>query len=497
LKGEIESTAARKKEMETAASVIGNVIVRLKEEISSLDQQKVFMSQTRSKHEFEIDRLRSENNSDMQKVAEKTAQIAVQSKETSDQSATRSDSSDAMTILRDQLSDIKRKLNDADIRRTELLSKTKGLERDIGELQSALSVSQKTIERLRKEISETKALLDTGTAEKDNLLLEIQRITAQSCDSEELKKVSEELGELDVKKSRLNEQMKNARNDSSALAERLSEISGQKAKWEANLENVDTEIATLTESIREDYQLEYVTALPYRDETYNETTGTAENKTLKKQLRDLGPINENAENSLALHEGSYNETKRHYDDVIAAKATLETSIQNFTEQMETQFAQSFEKIKANFAEVFTMLFDGGRGKLELDRKPGESVLDAGILIEAEPPGKKLANINLLSGGERALTAIAIIFAIIKLSPMPFCVLDEVDAPLDDANARIYARFLQKFSKRTQFIIISHRKPTMELANELYGITMQEQGVSKHLSVKLSEALALANKGDSQ
>ena len=143
-----------------------------------------------------------------------------------------------------------------------------------------------------------------------------------------------------------------------------------------------------------------------------------------------------------------------------------------------------------------MLFDGGKGRLELDIMPGQSVLDAGIIIEAEPPGKKLQNITLLSGGERALTAIAIIFAIIKLHPMPFCVLDEVDAPLDDSNASIYARFLQKYSKNTQFIIISHRKPTMELADELYGITMQEQGVSKQLSIKLSDALKMAHKGES-
>ena len=122
-------------------------------------------------------------------------------------------------------------------------------------------------------------------------------------------------------------------------------------------------------------------------------------------------------------------------------------------------------------------------------------MDAGIIIEAEPPGKKLQNIDLLSGGERALTAIAIIFAIIKLNPVPFCILDEVDAPLDDSNSFVYAKYLRKFSRNTQFIIVSHRKPTMELANEIYGVTMQEKGVSKIFSVKLSEALEIADKAN--
>jgi chromosome segregation protein len=134
------------------------------------------------------------------------------------------------------------------------------------------------------------------------------------------------------------------------------------------------------------------------------------------------------------------------------------------------------------------MFEGGRGYLKLDMSQGESVLDAGIEIFAEPPGKVLNNIALLSGGERALTAIAILFAIIKLKPMPFCVLDEIEASLDDANAYLFARYLRKFSGNTQFIVITHRKPTMELADCLYGVTMQEKGVSKIVRVKLSAAL---------
>lgn len=190
----------------------------------------------------------------------------------------------------------------------------------------------------------------------------------------------------------------------------------------------------------------------------------------------------------------YIELKKNYEDVTAGKADLEATIKDLTKKMEENFTDSFEKIKVNFAEVFTELFGGGVGKLDLEITKGQSVLDAGIDISAEPPGKKLKNIDLLSGGEKALTAIAIIFAIIKLHPMPFCVLDEVDAPLDETNANRYAKYLRKFSKNTQFIIVTHRKPTMELADDLYGITMQEKGVSKFFEANMTDALKYVSAG---
>ena len=161
-------------------------------------------------------------------------------------------------------------------------------------------------------------------------------------------------------------------------------------------------------------------------------------------------------------------------------------IKDLTEEMTEKFTVSFNQINRNFNEVFAELFGGGRAKMELE--PGVDVLEAGIEIMAEPPGKKLANLAPLSGGERAMTAIAILFAIIKLNPMPFSILDEIEAALDDANARVFAQYLKKFSQFTQFIVVTHRKPTMSLCDTLFGITMQEMGVSKTVQVKLEEAV---------
>ena len=153
-----------------------------------------------------------------------------------------------------------------------------------------------------------------------------------------------------------------------------------------------------------------------------------------------------------------------------------------------QFNEGFIRINENFGKIFKELFGGGTAKLELDYEGCEDPLDANIEIIAEPPGKKLTKISLLSGGERSLTAIAILFAILRLSPMPFCVLDEIEAALDEANVQRVAKYLKRFSDETQFIMITHRKPTMEMADALYGVTMEEKGVSKLVSVKLSDVV---------
>jgi chromosome segregation protein len=179
------------------------------------------------------------------------------------------------------------------------------------------------------------------------------------------------------------------------------------------------------------------------------------------------------------------------DDLVKAKADLEKIIAEVSKEMLGRFEEKFAQIRANFIKIFKELFDGGTADLLL--LENENPLEAGVEIVAQPPEKKLQSISLLSGGERALTAIAILFAILRLKPMPFCVLDEIEAALDDANAGRFAKYLRRFSEETQFIVITHRKPTMELSDSLYGVTMEEKGVSKIVSVKLSEAVAAAEK----
>ena len=180
----------------------------------------------------------------------------------------------------------------------------------------------------------------------------------------------------------------------------------------------------------------------------------------------------------------YEFMKTQHDDMIEAEESLMKVIEELDEGMRAQFTAKFEEIKVEFDKVFKELFGGGRGTIELVE--GEDILEAGILIISQPPGKKLQNMMQLSGGEKALTAIALLFAIQNLKPSPFCLLDEIEAALDDSNVGRYANYLHKLTKHTQFIVITHRRGTMSAADRLYGITMQEKGVSTLVSVDLIE-----------
>ena len=152
--------------------------------------------------------------------------------------------------------------------------------------------------------------------------------------------------------------------------------------------------------------------------------------------------------------------------------------------MKTQFSDRFKSINENFSRVFSELFGGGKAKLSLTDP--DNVLESGIEIEAQPPGKKLQNLSLLSGGEKALSAIALLFAILNVRPTPFCILDEIEAALDDVNVYRFAEYLKRYSEKTQFIVVTHKRGTMEAADILYGVTMQEKGVSKLLTLNMDE-----------
>ncbi len=205
-------------------------------------------------------------------------------------------------------------------------------------------------------------------------------------------------------------------------------------------------------------------------------------KHLRDEIRNLGSINVDS-----IEE--YKQTKERYDFMCEQRVDLEdtmsklrNSITDMTKTMKEQFKTQFELINQNFAEVFRELFGGGNASLKLEDE--ENILECGIDITVQPPGKKLQNMTLLSGGEKAFTAIALLFAILKINPAPFCVLDEIEAALDDVNVYRYAEYLKKFAKETQFLIITHRKGTMEAADTVYGVTMEEKGISKLLSMKL-------------
>ena len=207
-------------------------------------------------------------------------------------------------------------------------------------------------------------------------------------------------------------------------------------------------------------------------------------QTLKNEIRKLGNVNVNAIEDYKNVSERYEFLKVQHDDLVEAEVTLIKIIEELDAAMRKQFQEQFSRICTEFDKVFKQLFGGGKGTLEL--MEDEDILEAGIKIIAQPPGKKLQNMMQLSGGEKALTAISLLFAIQNLKPSPFCLLDEIEAALDDSNVGRFAQYLHKLTKNTQFIVITHRRGTMTAADRLYGITMQEKGVSTLVSVDLLE-----------
>ena len=269
------------------------------------------------------------------------------------------------------------------------------------------------------------------------------------------------------------------------VQEQLFNLTKQQGKMESQSAKFRLDIESIINRLLEDYELPYSEAAAIKPkEDFDYKTASAEIKALKEKIRALGNINIDA-----IEE--YKEIKERFDflgsqsaDLKKAKTELESVITEMQEIMQMKFSKQFRIINENFNRVFGELFGGGRANLIMTDP--DNILESGIEIEAQPPGKKLQSLTLLSGGERAFTAIALLFSILDVRPTPFCILDEIEAALDDVNVYRTADYLKRYSSKTQFIVVTHRRGTMEAANILYGVTMQERGISKLLSLNIDD-----------
>ena len=248
---------------------------------------------------------------------------------------------------------------------------------------------------------------------------------------------------------------------------------------------VESDLKQLQDRIWNTYEMTYAGAEEFRQtEGFDPVSADRRAAQLSSQIRALGPVNVNAVEEYADSKARFDELTTQQQDLKQAEKDLRELIERLIEQMKTTFVDNFTKLQGYFSETFTRLFGGGHAALSL--MDPDDPLNCGIEVNAQPPGKKLQLLSLLSGGERALTAIAILFAMLKLKPTPFCILDEIEAALDDANIGYFADYLAEYSKSTQFVVVTHRKGTMERCNSLYGVAMEEQGVSKMVSVSLQD-----------
>ena len=343
---------------------------------------------------------------------------------------------------------------------------------------------EEEIGRSRAELSEILEALEENRLEaerKRQNIAEIEKTIAASFDAQ-----NESEGRLKESISRreeLSARQKNFFQTREEMAERITALDKEVYRLNAQKEKLEESLESHINYMWDEYEITLSDAAAIRDEEMTDLPAMKrEIASLKEQIKKLGDVNVNAIEDYKNLMERFTFMKNQHDDLVEAEKTLEGIIEELDAAMRKQFTEKFGEINREFDKVFKELFGGGKGTLELMEE--EDILEAGIRIIAQPPGKKLQNMMQLSGGEKALTAISLLFAIQNLKPSPFCLLDEIEAALDDSNVGRFAKYLHKLTKNTQFIVITHRRGTMEQVDRLYGITMQEKGVSTLVSVNL-------------
>lgn len=368
--------------------------------------------------------------------------------------------------------------------------KIKSLETNIESYTNDINTAKQSIEKLNSDLLSQMRVYE-----------EAINLNKSKNENEELENLKQEIEDLNTKisqfedfKQTLMKELKDLDDKKTVLSGDIAKLNNKIYQEETRIQKVDIDIENMQERIYEEYELTYndCAQIAHIDEEFDLKNVLININKVKNQINALGYVNINAIEEYKSEGARYEEMSSQVEDLRKAEEDAVNIIKDLSKEMLDKFNTEFEQIQANFTKVFKELFGGGNARLEI--LPSEDPLTAGIEIIAQPPGKNLSNITLLSGGEKTMTAIAILFAILKLKPMPFCFLDEIEAALDDANIERYAQYLKRFSDETQFIVITHRKPTMEVVDTLYGVTMEEKGVSKIVSVKLSDAVKLSSEG---
>ena len=350
------------------------------------------------------------------------------------------------------------------------------------------------VERIDKDIENYTNGIELKKKKKEDIITENKQleesIVAMNNQIEEIKanvsNGSEKIESLKKERAEKNKLSEKIETDITAQFNLLEELKGNIVKVDVKKTKIEQDIELVINNLWDEYELTPNTVGEYKKVENAQTTQKQVNS-IRNEIKDLGSINVDS-----IEE--YKKTKERYDFMCEQRLDLENTITKLrkmiteiTDTMKKQFIERFRVINKNFNEVFVELFGGGKAELILEDE--DNVLECGIDIKAQPTGKKLQNMMLLSGGEKAFTAIALLFAILKINPAPFCILDEIEAALDDVNVYRYAEYLKKFCGDTQFLVITHRKGTMEAADTVYGVTMEENGISKLLSMKLAESRA--------
>ena len=455
---EIEIVYATEKQkmvaVEENITRLENRLAKLKEEVTQTEKQKEENRLLKEQKEAEIQEL-TQQIEELNKVIE---EFALNNK----------DNQKYIDDLNFDITNLKISVTSFDESESSIEEMVERISQDIKNNEQSIENKNQNI----LAITEENTKLEQTITEYNNQIEQIkQEVTNSGTKVEELKQ----------ERIAKNEKLVNTENEIQSQFSTLESLKEQIIKLDVKKTKLEQDLQQVVESLWNEYELTPNSIEEYQKPN-NVATAQKQVNSLRNKIKDLGSINIDS-----IEE--YKKTKERYDFMSEQRLDLENTasklrkiIGDMTTTMQNQFKEKFELINKNFNEVFTELFNGGKAELILENE--ENILECGIDIRVQPPGKKLQNMMLLSGGEKAFTAIALLFAILKINPAPFCILDEIEAALDDVNVYRFAEYLKKFCKQTQFLVITHRKGTMEAGDSVYGVTMEENGISKLLSIKL-------------
>ncbi len=486
LKAAIANSEKERREAEEAVERLREKYQGATSEIAALSQRETALVQQIA-----------EANADIESYTMMAAEVKLKIKEIEEEEA-------SSTLSEEEVAK-RREAAEADLEKRRV--ENEGLRKELENKNATLQEMVAEYGKLTTQLEQHKDTVDRLTMEKDDLVRKIVEVESEKTEAEaklkifeaeaeekalteeEMKAVQEimdEISKITAEKETVNAEQLSLEEEKTNLQETLTKSSDKRYKCEIEISKIDTNLENTRQRMDEAYGLDYEGCLQYRKEGFNVEEAASLISALKRKITILGAVNPHAVEEYEEESARCEEMLSQREDLQKALDDLQAALDEIRGEMLRIFNAGFHDFNENFKVTFKELFGGGKAELQIDYEDVEDPLAAGVEIVACPPGKKLTKISLLSGGERALTAIAILFAILKSKPMPFCILDEIEAALDDANVDRFASYLKRFASDTQFIVITHRKPTMNQADVLFGVTMQEKGVSKIVSVKLSE-----------
>ena len=488
---EVEKKGVRKRE---ELKELQDRIKELDNELRDLDLEKTSLEKDYQQAENEVARIKQ----NLAKKDDKITELKGKKSELKEEEAETKEKLQSLTTGEDDfeglMANLAKEINDLEDDKEDLadeITDTKvgiaSLEQEKGSLEEKYKNQKTKLEQKQEKITNEKNNIikvenkaDEIETKKEELMTDKENI------KNKITKIEEELDSLKTDRAKVKANIDQYQTESKESRKKRDELKEKTNDNEVKLTEIKVKLENIEEKLEQEYEIEVYDLIDERKEINNYEEVEEKIKALKEKRKELEPVNLGAITEYENLTNRLNFLEEQHDDLIEARNSLQKVISEIEAEMREEFLAAFKEVKEEFETIFVDLFEGGQAKLKLADK--DNLLETGIEINAQPPGKNLQKLSLMSGGEKALTATALIFALLKVNPSPFYVLDELDAPLDDANVNRFANYLQELAAKAQFIVITHRKGTMKVVNTLYGITMQNSGVSQVVSLKLDEVV---------